>query len=784
VAKVEGWPDRREAYNRTYAGSAEERAGFVKPPEQRFSPEHQGIYDRYNKEVTAFLKQLGGKEVTDSAGHTWIEVPTEGTRKMPAGKRAQQFGAADPELVKTLGAVSGGVMVASLLSDDENKVRNAALAALGVSLAMFGRSRVTGLSEMAKAAVSGAERYLGAVSTRVGNMSPRLLRRMREHERGVLTRTNEYLQAIGPFVEGLRQVPESLRKELDAAILTGNPAKITAVLGRTGKPELVAQFRKARALLDKVGAELMQAGKLKGLLSDYYPRIVVDVPGLLKAIGAEERTFIEKQIAEASRRAMKEALRDLTPFEVSQIINKALKGAPRGNGRPGFLQGRVVKEVTPELAQFYAPASESLPLYLRAVSKELERARFFGENLVRDPVTGATHLDESIGNLVREEQLAGRLDGEQAMELGEILRSRFGPGERATSRPLQAAKNLAYAGLLGHVTSAITQLGDVAISAAAHGILPTLKAVQQNLTRKPARATVHDLGMIDHMAEEIVSASRTPVTVMGKQVSTAKFLEKVFKYSGFSWVDSVGKNVSIQASKNKLESWAKTPAGVKRLQAKYGKAYTPVEMQQLVADLRSGELSELVKGVLFSELSDVQPISKLEVPQAYLDNPNGRVLYMLKTFMLKQADIVRREVYQNIKRGNYRKAMEQGTRFGLALGIGGASTQWINNWLLGRDQEPELTDIPLNALKTFGWSQYTLDKVRQGKPLEAAVDVAAPPYKMFDTIVSQDPAAMQYIPIVGRIYYARDWWDLLDESGSEKANRRLEREERRKEREE
>mgnify|MGYP006325875241 FL=1 len=74
--------------------------------------------------------------------------------------------------------------------------------------------------------------------------------------------------------------------------------------------------------------------------------------------------------------------------------------------------------------------------------------------------------------------------------------------------------------------------------------------------------------------------------------------------------------------------------------------------------------------------------------------------------------------------------------------------------------------------------------MKQGKPLEAAVDVVAPPYKMFDTIISQDPAAMQYIPVVGRIYYARDWFDLLEESGSEKANRRLERKERRKEREE
>lgn len=753
-----------------------------------FRPEHQGIYDRYAKETTAFLKSLGGKEVTDSAGHTWIEVPTEGTRKTPAGKRVQQFGAADPELLAIIAAVGGGAYVASLFFGDNEEKPDLSKAGILASLATFGRSRSRGLSEMARTTVGGAERYLGIVSTRVGNMSPVLLRRMREHERGVLTRTNDYLKAISPFVEGLRKVPEALRTQLDAAILTGDPAKINAILGKSGNPELVAQFRQARALLNKVGAELMQAGKLKGLLSDYYPRIVVDVPGLLKAIGAEERTFIEKQIAEATRKTQREALRDLTPFEVSQIINKALKSPRTGNGKPGFLKRRAVEEVTPDLAKFYAPASESLPLYLRAVSKELERAKFFGENLLRDPVTGAVNLDESIGNLVHEERLAGRVTAEQAVELGDILRSRFGPGERATSRPLQAAKNLAYAGLLGHVTSAITQLGDVAISAAAHGILPTIKAIQQNVTRQPARATVRDLGMIDHMAEEIVSASRAPVTVFGRQVSSAKFLDKAFRYSGFSWVDKIGKNVSIQAARNKLEGWAKSPAGIKRIEAKYGEAYGKADTQQLIADLRSGELTDLVKATLFSELSDVQPISKLEVPQGYLDNPNGRVLYMLKTFMLKQADIVRREVVQEFRKGNRAKAAEKALRFGLALGIGGATTQWINNWLLGRDKEAELGDIPLNMLKTFGWSQYVLDKDRSGSwpaiAIEMGAEVATPPWEMFKEIAKADPKAIQFLPVVGRIYYARDWFDLMDESGSEKFNRKLEADERRKEREE
>jgi hypothetical protein len=50
-------------------------------------PEHQGIYDRYKKEVTNYLKSLGGKQVKDSKGHSWWEVPVDPKK----AKRTQLF---------------------------------------------------------------------------------------------------------------------------------------------------------------------------------------------------------------------------------------------------------------------------------------------------------------------------------------------------------------------------------------------------------------------------------------------------------------------------------------------------------------------------------------------------------------------------------------------------------------------------------------------------------------------------------------------------------------------
>lgn len=680
------------------------------------------------------------------------ELAAVNASKRGGGPSKIEMGGVDQDLANRIAVIGGGAALTAYLSSPENKVENAGLAAAIGGLALYAKSHSPAVADWAQSAGRGAEYGLGMVSTRVGNMSKPLLHRMREHERRVLTSTHENLNAVAPFVERLRKVPTPLREELNTAILTNDSTRIIKALGKTGDPEIVREWKNVRALLETTGQDLVKTGKIKGMLPDYYPRMVVDVPGLLKALGTEERSFLQKRLDEASREAMLKSGRDLTPLETSNIINKVLKSSPSG-GKPGFLKGRSVGEVTKELAPFYAPATESLPLYLRAVSRELERARFFGDDLVRPSEGGPANVDLSIGNVVNRERLAGRITDEQVDDLRSMLTSRFGPGERASSGPIQTFKNLTNAGLLGHFTSAVVQAGDIALSAAANGLLPTVKALQQTITRNPAKIDVRDLGLVNHITEEITGGSKKPLTVGNVQISSAKFLDKVFKYSGFSLVDQLGKTTSINAAAIKFRDLAKTEKGVAKIKEKYGEAYGP-EFDDLVADLRSGELTDNVKGMLFSELSDIQPISKLEVPQAYLDMPNGRVVYMLKTYMLKQADIVRRNVIQEVKKGNYGKATDSALRFGLALGISGATTEFIRNWMLGRDDKLEWGDIPENIMKTYAWSQYVVDKARRGEPIEAFGGALIPPYQMYDEIAAKDPKALQYLPVIGRLLYA------------------------------
>ena len=131
VAKIEGWPEVNETQRDNLRRMIEEQKTIVEQDEQlvenaravgadedtmirlessmghgratlralqaelqrsggdstgRFHKQHQGIYDRYNKEVANYLKSLGGKHVKDEYGHGWWEVPVK-----PQQRRTQIF---------------------------------------------------------------------------------------------------------------------------------------------------------------------------------------------------------------------------------------------------------------------------------------------------------------------------------------------------------------------------------------------------------------------------------------------------------------------------------------------------------------------------------------------------------------------------------------------------------------------------------------------------------------------------------------------------------------------
>ncbi len=721
------------------------------------------------------------------------KLQEEGVTRTVA-EQSRQRGSIDPQLAIGLGTIGLGALAGYALSEDSPGTGALLGALAGGALALPGaKQRIKQAGEL-------AEFGLGLLSTSIRNLSPAIRLEARRFEMRNLEQAHAYLSRVTPWLKEMQSAPTELR----SAIQRNDPNGIAAQM--KGNAPLISGWREVRNVLNELGTKLYGEGRFKSMLDDYFPRLVKDFEGLKEALDQPIRTALEKKLEAAEKKAMGMRGFPLTAIERSSIINRELAGysRPSNVNEPGFTQRRTVKDLTKELEKFYYTPEEALFAYVRGAVEDIEMARFFGKNKVEKTVGGRQLIDvnTSIGNVVGEELARGKITPKDAAKLEELLRDRFEGGQRAPSRYISELRAYMNMGLLGNLASASVQIADTAMPAYAQSIRSAMTAAARTVAGRN-RVSAKDFGLADHIAEEFVgggyqapslakkilvrgalpAAGAVAGAVLGEDiggaavgaaagatlgsiatVGMANTLNKVFKYSGFSAVDRFGKTVHLEAALDRWSRATRSEKGMTQLREKYGEAFRD-SFPQLVQDLKTGKLSEDVRLLLFSELSDFQPISKLEMPQAYLRHPNGRLYYTLKSFMLKQFDIVRRDALQEIHKGftqegqRHRVAtgLKNLTAYATVLGISGAGAEVVRQWILGEPVHFDKTDIMENVLKTFGWAQWTRDMWAKGERTKAVLGQAIPPYRLMDDIINKDPKAIQQIPVLGKLYYK---WEL------------------------
>ena len=668
-----------------------------------------------------------------------------------------QGGKIDADAVIALGALGSGVALGAYL-DSDNPIRGAVLGAAGVA----------GFGAMAKGKPRNSLDYtLGLTSTRLGGVSQPLLRRARDYERLVMERTDRALDAVTPFIKGIKKLPAAAADALNLALLRNDPGEIAAAI--KGNPVLVAGYKQVQNLLAAFRAEQISMGRFAAGVNEYFPRVVKDLEGLKEALSQPMRTHLETLLAKAEADMVKSRGRAMTDVERSLVVNRALQTSLPNAALPGFAKARSV-DVTADLAQFYLTPTESLLRYIVGAVEDAEVAKFFGKDLASKKLANgqmATHVDDSIGNLIQSEMKSGALSPEQQVTIKSILESRFKSGEQQMGGFLQDVRNATNLGLLGNFASAATQIGDSMMTVYHHSLMPTLGALRMKLTGS-SQITPKEFGLVNHIAEELGSTRFS-----GKAVQTA------FKYTGFSAIDQFAKGLNLQAALLKNQKLAQTPKGQAVLAERWGQAFGP-EFPQLLQDLAAKRMSEPVKSLLFSELSNTQPITKLEVPQAYLDHPNGRILYQMKTYMLKQIDVVRRDAYQEIAKGNYVKGARNLVGLAAALSLANIPGDLVKDMLAGRPIDLDKIDYVENLLQNFGINHYTMGKINRetlAKGVkEFAVGAVTPPSLSMLSDLDKPERLIKYIPGVGRPLYdrefggneARKWAELVQAKRKER----------------
>ena len=591
------------------------------------------------------------------------------------------------------------------------------------------------------------------------------------------------INAINPMTKLYKKLSAEDKRVLDDLLLNSDEkalADAKKILQRyDDKADDI--FENYRTQLREQGNKLRESGYNVPENDYFIPRVVKDHKGLQRYLNKdpEVKSTVEKaledraQVLGVSKSEISEADRD---FIVSNILrglrvgsnkkNKQLYAVKkaRNNKRERFLSARKIAVVNKDMQKFYENPMQATIRYFQDSSKLIEKNNFFGKSAINKEM--GLNYAESKKGFLGELALKG-MDTNTEVRLQSMLDAIFVDAEKASNGFVSGYKNLVTASYLANPMSALTQLGDIPLGAWQLGIKNTIKGIFNKEID-----IVKDLGIdqIDYAISETLSSG----------FSMARGVDKLLELTQFKRIDRAGKTSIVNAAWKKVQQQVKTPKGVAELKERYGTSYGP-EFTTFVRDVRNKRITPLTKEYLLNELAEFQPINPAGMPEAALKNPNGRIMYTLQSFTVKQLSLIRKNIVDEVRRGNsarragdskaarryYTNAIKNATSFAMLVPPSNMAIEYGKERILGKD--PDLKDnlvqrYASNALKLFGTSEYAVNRLaKTGKLGDFVIDLVAPPTQMFDGYIKTaskaiadgefDPAMFKQTPVVGQLLY-------------------------------
>ena len=631
----------------------------------------------------------------------------------------------------------------------------------------------------------GMDKFLGAISTRLSNINPKLKAKIRQLDFRIGTAQARDIKAIRGMLDKAKGMSKGDFADWDFARKNSDINKIAELVK---KYSMENEYQRYRETLDRIRDEAISVGLGVGYIEDYSPRILKDSKGFLNAIGkGDDWPSISRRLAERAKELEIEVA-DMTDEMKADIVSDMILGGGSGLGTPRNTKERKIKEIPPELNRFYMASDAALVSYIHNMRKTIEARKFFGkmpekvskakqnmhsaQSRLRDveasenPDKGRiaelkeqissyedilerykyqSDYKDNISSYVVELVTNGEVDDSQQNRLVEILNARF--HEMGTRGLVQAYKNFSYLDTMGSPISALTQIGDMAWSVYFNGLIPTMKYAYKSVA-KTSRITKEDVG-IERIAQEFADSD-----------TLSNAVAKVFKFVGLEKMDAIGKEVLLNGALEKYENMAaKEPA---KLSAEIEYIFGN-ETDSVVNDLLNKTVSDNVKLLVYSKLLDFQPAALSEMSEQYLKAGNGRVFYMLKSYTLKQFDVYRNEAYNKIKTGK-RAEVIQGLQnlayLSMCLVLANAGADELKDLVLRRETSFQDRTID-NVLRLFGVSKYVTWTARKEGVGWALSKQILPPFKFIDSASKDIMSAgddkglrsLDSIPLAGKLAY-------------------------------
>ena len=453
---------------------------------------------------------------------------------------------------------------------------------------------------------------LAKIDSRLG-----LLVQRAEQAQGL--RLKKWADEVQPFYEAFNKLSNDDKARVQYFLLNQQWGDVEDILGKEGTEAV-------HGMLEEIYNELQDSGVEVGYRDNYFPRAVLDYDGLLQEMGLTYPSL---------RKEMEEAIgKDATPQEQAEWLDKHImgfKGTVSTSGNRNTKE-RKLDLITDRMAKYYKPSMETLVDYMNGMAKLLSMREAFGKDIEYKDSTA----EDSIGKIINRLFGDNKFTKKEIDEVRDVLSALYLPSGMG-NKFLQAMRQYGYATKLSYSTT-VRQFADIGMMMKVNGVLNTLDA----LFHPDKRITLENLG-IDPLGEEF-NTSKTDIGGRLANIST--------KWKGINWADAIMKNAFMRGNYKDLQKLAKTP---EKFHKKYDSMFGD-EVDTLIKDLNADKITEPVKVLLFHEISKIQPISRSAMPTAYLQNPNGRVFYMFKTFSLHRAEYMVSELADDFRRGDYKKA--------------------------------------------------------------------------------------------------------------------------------
>ena len=595
------------------------------------------------------------------------------------------------------------------------------------------------------------------ISRKLKNIDQKLAAIFRDHERKVNIKTRQYLDRTAPFITSMTKRlkgNEIKKNEFKLHLLNGDMGKIRIMLDDLNVSAKVGkEFEEMQKAFEEIRNYARQEGGIDvGYQQGYFPRLIKDYKSFRSALQGDDSNAVTKALEEYAQKEGLDSIESIPEGVAAEITSRTLRGFPvqPGASLPGNLKERKIGFIRDErMIDGYADPADALKNYVERTVQAVERRKF----LYRNPNAkgqevgfdgskdrqGADlgmdmEVDDTLAGQVAQRLLKDRndLSSEDVEKLKEIIQARF--SGKTVDPFIQGVKNLNYIQVMGNFGSAITQLGDLAYSIYFNGFDNTFKSL---FNQKENFDFVKYFNLKDHNIDAATSTG-----------GLSNALDKVFTVTGLKKLDQLAKNTTMNASWKKYKAQAMKNS--QALQDDLTPVFGKERAGQMVKELResnpaSGELPKGVEELIWYKFLDLNPATLGEMPKFYNQSGNARIMYMLKSFTVKQFDVFREAAQKDIdranelmKKGNTKGAAKAAAEaiskimgLGLVFGAANASTDMIKDTLYGRPiKSDELFED--NLWRLAGINRYIVNKARREGPAKATLEMLLPPTAIFD----------------------------------------------------